>query len=284
MASSEHSEELGDLSKLHKQGACIRRGPTHYAKSNLCSYRGQARARAEDDRLLYDWPRYQSLAEGGRVKTEAYRKRDEGGGRGWKLVPEHYKQFIAAPKQGDWDVKGNNFTTLTYRPYWHEAHHIVPSGALGAAIDAVAAEQQVPALGPAIRGALLKASYNLNGKGNLIILPIDRSVAVALELPVHRSSPSRRDHAAFSDMVERRLCKAFQRVKEGQQAHKPVDYQASKERLEDLSKDLYREIVAAGRLGVKTLEAIAAAAAGKAAGAKPAGLAQARAKSSTLKL
>ena len=165
-----------DLEKLHAQGRCLTRHQQR-TQGHKCSHQWQAKVRAEGaDRGLYEHPKYHSLCGQGRWRTAA---QQAASGR---YFPRGYGILRNRPKCGDWDPGGQNFEHFI-RPYWHNAHHIVPNRALDNAIQVAGEEDaRIPNL---IKAGLLKADYNLNDELNMIILPMERLIAATLGLPRH---------------------------------------------------------------------------------------------------
>jgi hypothetical protein len=148
------------------------------------------------------------------------------------------------------------------RPFWHNAHHIVPNGTLNTSI--AEAGKDAAGLRNLIKQGLLKASYNLNDKINMIILPQESWVGIALGLPRHLKGdevgPNEKaemfSHADYSEMAETKLkpimddykkaCKDAMDKAKGK--HEAPDATLSKKAIEDLSDQLYEAIKSAGKL------------------------------------
>jgi hypothetical protein len=245
MSEEQHAKDLDDLKDKHlKVGeACLNRHVGYYAVSNTCSYRRQAYVKATSDSDRYNDPAYESLVtRGTQVQTAA---REEGG----KTIPEWYTTKLDAPKKGDWDLdKPGNFQDKCYKPYWHEAHHIVPNSTLRSAIAAVGSGMADPTqMVLAVRGGLLDEGYNLNNEKNMIILPMDREVSLSIGLPKHRKTQDHRSHSAYSRHVLQRLEKILGKIRVASAKHKTPTYEACKEDLENLAGQLYKAIVDAGK-------------------------------------
>lgn len=247
MSEEQHAKDLADLKDKHKTGsageACLNRHVGYYAKSNTCSYRGQAYEKASSDSKVYDWPKYEPLSK--RTSGIQTAARSEGG----KTIPDWYKTELTPPKEKDWDVATDgNFQDKCYTPYWHEAHHIVPNSTLRAAIAAVGTGMKdPPAMVLAVRGGLLDEGYNLNNKKNMIILPMDREVGLTIGLPKHRKTQDHRSHSAYSKHVRLELDKILGKIREAAEKHKKQDYNSCKKEIEALAEDLYEAIKAAGQ-------------------------------------
>jgi hypothetical protein len=188
MSNDQHTWDIKSLPGRHfSEGGkgCLNRHQK-YTESNPCSHQWQGYQRALDDPGLYNWPAYESLS----VKV-----------RGDKRFVMETFWFLARlsrpPEEGEWDLDHEfrnkkrklmkNFRTNASTPYWHEAHHLVPNSELRMAIRNVGKGHTLE--GPLIlmvRGGLMGEGYNLNDKGNIILLPMDRKVSLALGLPRHR--------------------------------------------------------------------------------------------------
>jgi hypothetical protein len=212
-----HSWSAENDDAKHGPG-CLNRHVSWYAKSNPCSHRGQAHQKAEAEggpgpRNKYSWP---PLAPGG------------------PAVP------------GAWDFGGkDNFKRSSRTPWWHEAHHIVPHAELRDAMDRVGAgfSNQV-AIVAKVRGGLRKEGYNLNDKINMVILPVKEHQSNVLGLPLHRKTEKHMSHDEYSDMVELKLNPIFAVMKASpDQCKKAPPYVAVRQKLEELSSDVYKEIM-----------------------------------------
>jgi hypothetical protein len=247
-----------DLEMLHqpKNGAqgkgCLVRHQER-TEGHQCSHQWQARVKAEEDSDIYNYPAYKSLCGPGKFKTAA--RRTSGGA----VFPADYAELINGVFKKDrpthegkeWDLgKGQNFNHFI-KPYWHNAHHIIPNGALKNSINETSDDdERLPNM---IRCGLLKATYNLNDKINMIILPQGKVVAEALGLPRHLKGdevgPDEKgefySHADYSRNIESKLVKIMNQYKKVlasaiDESHpKPPDA-LSKAKLEKLSKDIYK--------------------------------------------
>ena len=154
---------------------------------------------------------------------------------------------------------GRNFKHFK-RPYWHNAHHIIPNGALKTAI--ATAGKSTAGMTNLIKQGLLKAEYNLNDKINMIILPMEMRHGVILKLPRHLKGdevgPNEKQeffsHEAYSDEAEISLgqimktfkAEAAKAMKAVEGTHEKPDATLSKQELEALSERLYNAIKSAG--------------------------------------
>jgi hypothetical protein len=265
MANNNHVSEA-DLEKLHKQGACLTRHQKR-AKGNKCSHQWQAKEQAEAHPSVYNYPSYYTLCDNipGGIFLTALRSNfppgygEEWLGSYWKNKPTHSGK--------EWDLgKDDNFNHFA-KPYWHNAHHIVPNRALASAINDAASQAKNAELINLIKAGLLKAEYNLNDKINMVILPMERIVAAALALPRHLKrdevGPDEkkefRSHADYSKRIENKLVGVMRNYKETLAKALDSDHQGppddiSKEQLEELSESTYDAIIkAGGYIGGKAL-------------------------------
>lgn len=190
-------------------GACLTRHVSAYKEDNSCSHRWQGFRAAKEDAATYDWPAYESLAEHPyRNEIRTVRQRGQVG------------RFKVPPQEGAWDLDattnyyGNqvpNFRSRADIPYYHNAHHVIPNSVLnGAMYDAAASDMRVFALA---RKALLDAKYNLNHKGNMVLLPMSKYVAAALHLPRHIAGvetepgqvPEHVNHSAYNAKIRAKV-------------------------------------------------------------------------------
>jgi hypothetical protein len=239
MADNVHITDL-ELDAMHEQGACLTRHQRR-EEGNLCSHQWQAYLQAEDHASTYDDPTYISLCSN---RTSYFQ-------------PSVRSAFVRKPRRGDWDVGvGENFKH--YRvPYWHNCHHVIPNGVLRDAITETGnANELVPNL---IKYALLKAKYNLNDKGNMVILPMQRIVAKAMGLPRHLKGddvgPGEKaekfSHPDYSGQVKQKLVPILNDYKRIvmnalKKKHPALPGPLSKSRLEQLSMSTYIDIISFG--------------------------------------
>ena len=209
---------------------------------NTCCYRWQAYLKANGDRGMYNYDKYASLCAPGRsqVRTRCYGTDRFGNPK--KVWPGNYSKNLDAPKPGDWDIGvNNNFWTTWTKPYWHEAHHIVPNGTLDWAISNVAKNSGIDGIDITIRKGLVEEKYNLNGKINMIILPQDEVISEALGLPIHTSSKFQR-HGPFSTNVRMELEKIIGQIPQRVDQHKARKYDEIRQQIRELSRKLYKTI------------------------------------------
>ncbi|RKH10869.1 hypothetical protein D7V97_12655 [Corallococcus sp. CA053C] len=255
MSKDQHDWDEKNLTVKHKAikgstegGACLNRhdgsreqNGKGVLKAVSCNHRWQGFKKALEEKATYNWPAYESLSH---QKTFAMALRARSGTR---RVPAPNGENKA------WDLteEGKNFRTSCNVPFWHEAHHIVPNNVLKACIANVGDGKPLQVVYvKKVRSGLLKEKYNLNHKLNIILLPMDRSVARALKLPRHRLTAEHRSHRAYSNHVRVRLDKYLRPVQKAVQNHEgpPADYNACKSDIEGLSEELYEKLVSAGRL------------------------------------
>ncbi|RYZ41740.1 MAG: hypothetical protein EOO71_10815 [Myxococcaceae bacterium] len=211
---SPHSWEGSYLAEDHEHG-CVNRHISAYTPSNRCSHRHQARLKAQQTPEKYTWP------------EDAPRQPDS---------------------PGEWDLEGDgNFQTNASTPFAHEAHHIVANAELMAAVidtgEGIEPKDRIPLI---VRSGLMREGYNINNQTNMIILPMVRYAALALGLPLHRRTFSHFHHATYSTYIKQELLSLFSWIKKAADAHKVPDYENTREAVEQLSKNVRPQIVAAG--------------------------------------
>ena len=227
-------------------GACLTRHEKRQ-KNNSCSHIWQAYEKAEAEESgpdsIYNYPRYKSLV--GKKHKSGARMARKG------IFPRGLKIEETGPQPNEWDLgKPGNFQSWT-KPYWHNAHHIIPNAILAECITEAASESWRLYL--LIRAGLLEAEYNLNHMVNMIILPMAEEVARGLRLPRHLLGPEggeTRSHKNYSRGVKDRLSGVMDdylaildKKKEG---HPTPPNSISKEKLEQTSTTTYKDIKAFG--------------------------------------
>ena len=267
-------------------GSCLAgtcRG-TYVKKS--CSYRWQSLEESKASRTsVYNKdPKWQKIEN--HVLSEREKRHDKlagemlGTSSYWtkkrKRYPGNYSFQIALPEhKGDWYVggplkdrslrkvgsrgyvpKGRNFEQMLW-PYWNNAHHIIPKGTLNSSInDAKAVPNfRTRAL---LKGALLKAEYNVNHFKNVMLLPMDKEVAIVLKLPRHLvledettivEATAKFDHVGYNNTIKkslRRVILDYSRTCDQELSKTCVEpsFSLSKRKLEKLSKTAYDAIIA----------------------------------------
>ena len=266
-------------------GKCLTGHDAKYEEMT-CSYRWQAHVVAKERETevgmtrynVRDVPRRSSLitrTEG--INTNAYKSKKGND------CPAEYINILSCPENDDWDLDGpsrlvlrnafggvprdieprTNFTDA-YKPYWHNSHHMIPKSLFNKMIDESGtgggANPECPAI---IRSSLLEAKYNINHKINMIILPQDKEVGEILKLPRHLIMVEKgkedevdvvlrkemMSHVQYDDFVKAKLAKVMMDYKEqvaDAQCTDPVKPALSKKRLEDVSLECLRSIVAFG--------------------------------------
>lgn len=204
------------------------------------------------DWSVYGYPAYASLCGTGKFKTAARKTKEYG------VFPPGYADALfmkKKPQKGDWDPgKGENFQHFI-KPYWHNAHHLVPNGALKNAINKTGDDDwRLPEL---IKAGLLKGNYNLNGQVNMIILPQEKNVAAALELPRHLKGdesiggdpPEFYSHSDYSNSVEDALEDVINDYKASidVETHPDKPPTLAAQKLNDVSDIIHEEIISRGK-------------------------------------
>jgi hypothetical protein len=233
--------------KAHDGGSCVWRGIYKYYVHS-CSYRYQALGRALDDLKVYDWPAYKAAADKGQAVETSYDAQ--------KDYPRWYRSELEVPKKNEWDVKGRNFKG-SLKPYWNQAHHIIPVGSLENSLQQVAeglaktrqkeGKERLTSSSDILfylKGSLLKSKYNINHKKNMIILPMDNAVADILRMPKH-GGPDSNNHVEYSRLMKDELDKIMDNYRScfcdlpDKEHISEEDRELQKARLEALSEDFY---------------------------------------------
>jgi hypothetical protein len=233
-------------------GACLNRHEGRQA-NNSCSHIWQAQVKAEtEDKPVYRYPKYASLV--GKTFQTGARK-------SWKkqtIFPRGMQLTASGPKPGDWDPGAHGNFTDWRKPYWHNAHHIVPNAVLNGSIEEAGSETGDSRVVLLVRSGLLGAKYNLNHKKNMIILPMGREVAAGLGLPRHLigdqpgagQQKEFRSHKDYSREVKNRVGKVIRDyvkvldVKPEDHLKPPNDL--ARDKLEKCSTDVHQSIIAFG--------------------------------------
>lgn len=250
-----HHQDANFLKKHIKTGgteggACLNRHEGRES-NNSCSHIWQAQVKAEtDDKPVYQ--RYNALI--GRTFQTGARKND----RKDTIFPRGMQLTAKGPQPGEWDPGVNGNFTDWRKPYWHNAHHIVPNAVLNGSItDAgdAAGDRRVVLL---VRVGLLEAKYNLNHKTNMIILPMGKEVAAGLGLPRHLigdqpgagQQKEFRSHKDYSAEVKKRVNQVILDYVDVLDV-KPEDHlkppnALAREKLEKCSTDIHQSIILFG--------------------------------------
>lgn len=131
-----------------------------------------------------------------------------------------------------WIGLHDNYFQKAYRPFNHDAHHILPWDAI----------QRLPKTALKL---LMAAGYNLNAGNNIIILPKNDSYARALMLPAHPY-----DHPEYSSRVAGILEEIQQDMAEEGQGHELNEDNVGnlRSRLEAWQQQEYWKLVRLGEL------------------------------------
>ncbi|NMO13798.1 hypothetical protein HPC49_01950 [Pyxidicoccus fallax] len=250
-AKSKHESDELNLEDRHHRARKTTEGgrclvPYGAYSPQSCSYRWQAYQQALDEKDVYNWNRYESLVTGAPLML-VRRRKSEKGERRWELAE------ATAPERGAWDisdaVSSSNFKNSCNTPYWFEAHHIIPHSELKNAVAGVGkGKPDQNELQLMVRRGLMEEGYNLNHKHNMFILPMDRHVAKALELPMHLAAPDLWNHPEYSSYVEQELQTFFDPVKRTISGHEEkIEYNPVRKKLENFSRRLRDRIKTQGR-------------------------------------
>lgn len=273
--------ELEEFKDLHQDGkppgnekGCLWEHQGKFKPGDHCSHRWQARVKAESDPTVYNYPAYASLcvdhAPDVRRPEDTYLT---AGYRGPTAPqPKRYRMLMVGkppvrkrPRPGQWDLSNPfNFAESATKPYWQNAHHIIPNATLVGTIENVGQNADIILL---MKQGLLRGDYSLNDPVNLIILPMDRAVATALGLPrhlkgdqaqPHEKEPGEKrrmtDHPDFRRRVSLRLVPiltpyktlAENAKKDAEKKHDTPSFRLSKAQLDVLSRQTYESIKRAG--------------------------------------
>lgn len=249
MSDAQHTWDIKNLPGKHfSEGGkgCLNRHQK-FKENDPCSHQWQGYKKALSDPDLYNWPAYKSLS------VEVRKKR---------FFMETFwfvSKLTRPPLEGEWDLthefknrkkqKMKNFRSNASTPYWHEAHHIVPNSELRGAILNVGKGHKLEGrICLLVRGGLMGEGYNLNDTLNMILLPMDKKVSLALGLPRHRKTRTTRSHKGYSKHVRVLLDEVFLPLKDkvDECGGKLTKYKTCRKRIEKISRDLYPEFVAAG--------------------------------------
>ncbi|NVJ20989.1 AHH domain-containing protein [Myxococcus sp. AM011] len=250
MSTSKHESNDLNLEKKHfrakkttEGGRCL--APYKPYSQQSCSYRFQAYKQALDERTVYNGDKYKSVGAGKKKIVLIFHRKPAKGEKRW------HRKSVDVPKPEAWDVSetSTNFQRSCNKPYWFEAHHIIPHSQLKTAVASVGSgKPNGYKMQLVVRRGLLDEGYNLNHKMNMFILPMATEVAQALRLPKHLGSPSHQDHPRYNQHVESKLSKFFDPVLESKSEHQQkIKYKPVKEKLEKLSKRLRAKIKQLGK-------------------------------------
>lgn len=268
------------LNKLHKKvkktedGACLTGHQPSFekkaeSKKVTCNYRYQGFEQAKSHRGI-KW------------RLHSYRTTLTAPIRtALKVAPPRYCVWLDPPGPGDWDLdgptkgpivrknksgrkvtipKGMNFSQDTW-PYWNNAHHLIPKGTLKEVIS-----NEPSPINNLIQQGLLTALYNVNHKKNMLLMPQDMEVAKELSMPRHIQLKEGDDtsisaqvfnHPEYNTMVSVGLDKVMTSYRKSadnankrkKKPHEVPNVRLSKKKLETLSKNLLRWVLAWGKDG-----------------------------------
>ncbi|MBW2661811.1 MAG: AHH domain-containing protein [Deltaproteobacteria bacterium] len=239
------------VTKSVSGGSCLNRHEWEVKEKCSCSHRWQAYKKAEDDKMLYNYPAYASLVSKSVRHRRAFKSVTSSGVETWRNRPNPY----------DWDLgKNDNFLSKCTTPYYHNSHHLLPTGLLNGCILKAAQEAKSYTLYKLIRIGLLDAKYNINHKNNMVILPKGKFVANHLRLPRHTSEidvePGVRPdlfHSVYSDRLRNKvqavIDEYLELLDEPDENHGKPPNKLSKAKLERISKKLYKKVKKWGKGG-----------------------------------
>ncbi|MFY0526212.1 AHH domain-containing protein [Archangium gephyra] len=271
--SDKHLEFLGKPVPHHPAGGlsggkCIAKHEPPYKENCSCSHRWQAFEKALEKASQYEVTdeqvrssgdkRWGLLFRGGAKAVTRLEKR----GETVALSSENkgmYRHEVQRPQKGDWDVaRGKyNFKWDCNKPYYHEAHHVVPDATLRAVIQKVFSKK--PELAIRVASEMLNAPYNVHHKDNMIILPMDERVGDLLQLPIHRET-KQCNHTAYDMYVEKkietRLRAALREImKKHDEERGEPQYKDLAKAIEEVSRATYDEVANARRAhGVTSID------------------------------
>lgn len=273
MANNHITEQ--DLKDLHQppggagEKGCLTRHEER-KEGNLCSHQWQAEVKAEANPDMYNYPRYKSLCGEGNFVTGA---RISKKGNFWppRYAMQHtfddqgnWIPYKKRPKPGQWDIGiGRNFKHYL-KPYWHNAHHIIPNRTLSRAIEEAVKDEEDSRLANMIKAGLLKGEYNLNDKVNMVILPMDKAVGDAMNLPRHikghEAGPNEKaeywNHPDYNTLIQFGLKGVMQDYKKAikdaieDEDHEKVPTKLAKQKLEEESDAVFQVIKNPGEYNV----------------------------------
>ena len=224
-------------------------------EDNLCSHIWQAYVKAQDYPEMYNYPAYKSLCGEG-VFRSAARVSKRGKCYPSRYAMKHRFPFKKKPRPGQWDLGIKRNFQHFLKPWWHNAHHIIPNSTLRKAISK--ASESDSRLYNLIRGGLLMGSYNLNDKVNMVILPMGEEVANSIGLPRHlkgheagpNESKKYFNHPDYNARVKIRLSPVIDSYKSiAQQAledHPGVPKKIAADQLDQISKVIFVSLRKAG--------------------------------------
>lgn len=256
-------KELHQPKEGEKGKGCIWSCTSSFEKGHQCSYRWHARERAEsEDPHRYNYPAYQRLCVDGSfdpspLAVVQHRARKKQPKRDDLRYPRR------RPRPGQWDLTlGHNYSENAAKPFFFNAHHIIPRSVLHSEIaEAGKSDVRVATL---IKQGLLIASYNHNHRPNMVNLPSDRIVALVLGLPRHLKGDEAEeyeiapgesiraaDHPDYSKKVSFKIRPIINEYKAIvaealKEDHPEPPNDLAVEKLANISKEIYASIMKAG--------------------------------------
>jgi len=250
MSESEHRKKVEKMEE-HKppdSGCVTRCQGGKYVKEEPHSHRWNAAQQARAEKKVYTIPLDQNADISNWRSKALKRLAAEGGllGRTTKHAQNQLEPF--------------------YRWWWpfpHNAHHIIPMGALWNAIDvAVAKADDTQKMFDEVMICFFIEPYNINAQVNMITLPMKNKESELLGLPMH--TDGRPDHADYTEPIETRVnAKIPKKYNAMAKALNKKGHVAEKERvkvkrtLDGISKNVYNAIISlskAKKLKNKTLD------------------------------
>jgi hypothetical protein len=268
-AASPHHVESG-----LENGGCLTGHEGTFKPNRSCSYRWQAVERSRTHRKpIYNLDftdadvqrvinqRDPNARVGpGLLMTSAYYSKDKKTGQKF-VTPLGYATRLKIPKDfRDWWIeKGTNFQGFIV-PWWNNAHHLIPKGILNKGIDDGARDN--PRVRDVVVCSLIEARYNINHHRNVVLLPMDKEVAVMYRLPRHLVLEDETEiqetgspvfnHQSYNATVSQRLRGIIRSYKRACDDAVRRDCNTkfisiAKTQLEHLSRDCYAEVTESAR-------------------------------------
>ncbi|MCY1041531.1 AHH domain-containing protein [Corallococcus sp. bb12-1] len=270
--SNKHTTLLGQTIPHHTAGSltggkCIAKHESPYKENCSCSHRWQAFEKALEQNAMYNLSDEQlgSAGEGSwsllfRGGAKAVAKLAKQGAK-VALSAENkgmYRHQLGKPRQGDWNIDRAkyNFKWDCNKPYYHEAHHVLPDATLRTALIDIF---EKPEMARHVVTEVLNAPYSVHDKDNMMILPMDEQVGEMLQLPIHRET-KQCSHGLYDMYVLKKLALRLRRtLKEIMKKH---DEGGGEPRFKDLAKaieavssEVYVEVASVRRVhGVVSIE------------------------------
>ena len=122
-------------------------------------------------------------------------------------------------------------------PYFHNAHHIIPQGA----IKGFVIFPEGGALPAQRRDIVLASKWNINNPDNMVILPQELQVAAIAQLPAHCPYGDRK-HTEYSNSLETELIDVKKKIDKAANTKECEDIEEVKLELEEVSKKMLDKI------------------------------------------